>query len=47
MYKYKCKSCGTEFKPDEVEHMCLRCDAAANYDKIDTTNDDQEDQING
>jgi len=43
MHKYKCKSCGAEFKLDEVEHMCLNCDAAGNYDKIETANDDQED----
>jgi len=43
MHKYKCKSCGTEFSLEEVEHMCLNCDAAGNYDKIETANDDQED----
>ncbi len=39
MHKYKCKSCGAEFELDEVEHMCLNCDAAGNYQKISVQSD--------
>jgi len=39
MYKYRCKSCGAEYKKEEVQHMCLKCDASANYIKIPEKND--------
>mgnify|MGYP003115924320 FL=1 len=40
MHKYKCKSCGTEFSLEEVEHMCVNCDAAGNYQKVPAKDND-------